>query len=181
MYLEQPMSDFEKALAEYHALDLRELNYAVRDLIVEADTALPVLSPLLDTSGPDNIDPPVLPHLNYHPPVMVSSVQPVWRAFRDLSIVLENQVQAQAQLTGIGAFGSGPWYIRNDDRHASVFGPNYLNLGPPLTSRSSTNPPNTRTNRQSRNARNWASRRRKRARAQAARARSMAENTGNSV
>ena len=117
-----------------------------------ADLAVPGLSPLLDTSGPDNIDAPVVPYLPT--PVVVSDVWPVWRALRDLSIVLDNQVQAQAQITGIGSFGSGPWYIRNDDRHASVFGPNYLKLGPPLTSHSSTNPPNTRTYRQRRNAKN---------------------------
>ena len=155
VYLEQPMSDFEKALAEYHALDLRELNYAVRDLIVEADTALPMLSPLLDTSGPDDIEPRTLPNLDHHPPVMVSSIRPVFRALRDLSMVLENQVQNQAQLTGIGAFGSGPWYIRNaDERHASVYGPNCLNLGPPLTPHISNPPPTTRTTRQNRTARN---------------------------
>ena len=149
---------------------------------MEADTALPTLSPLLDTSGPDDTEPRTLPNLDHNAPVMVSSVVPVFRALRDLSLVLENQVQNQAQLTGIGAFGSGPWYMRNaDDRHASVYGPNYLNLGPPLTPHISDPPPTTRHTRQNRTARNRASRRRKRARAQAARARSMAENPGNSA
>ena len=144
--------------------------------------AVPVLSPLLDTSGPDTIDPPVLPHLTHYPPVMVSDIWPVWRAIWDLSIVLDNQVQAQAQITGIGSFGSGPWYIRNEDRHGSSIGPDFLNPGPVPNINSGTSTPNTRTYRQRRNAKNRASyRRRKRAREMAARARSMAEDLGNSA
>ena len=171
------MTDLEKALAEYHALDLRELGYAMRDIIVKADLALPGLSPLLDTSGPDNIDAPVVPP---HP-VVVSDVRPVWRALRDLSIVLDNQVQAQAQITGIHTFGSRPWY-NNEDRHNSFTGSGLLNPGPFPNYHSGTGTPSTRTYRQRRNAKNRASyRRRKRAREMAARARSMAGDIGNSA
>ena len=94
MYMtEQPMSDFEKAMAEYHAMDLREIIYAVRNLIVEADTAVPALSSLLDTSGPNDTTRPPTPQLNPNAPVFVSSVVPVFCVLRDLSMLLENQVQ----------------------------------------------------------------------------------------
>ena len=34
MYMtERPMTDFEKALAEYHSLDLRQISHAVCDLV----------------------------------------------------------------------------------------------------------------------------------------------------
>ena len=179
MFLESgtPMSDFEKAMAEYHALDLREINYAVRNLIVEADTAVPALSPLLDASGPDDTEPPAMPQLNPNAPVFVSSVVPVYRVLRHLSLLLENQVQNQARLTGIGTFGSGPWYLRNADGPGdTLFGPDHLNLGPPLTPHVSNITPLPSTNRRirhNRTARNRASRRRKKIRAQLARERAM--------
>ena len=171
------MTDSEKGLEEYHALDLRDISYAVRDLIVEADTAVPALAPLLDAAGPDDMAAPEMPQLNPNAPVFVSSVVPVFRVLRNLSLMLDNKVQSQARLAGIGAFACGPWNVDNANGPGDVlYGPDGLKLGPRLTphvTNSSSLPSTSRRTRQKENrtARNRAARRRKKIRAQLARER----------
>ena len=85
-------------------------------------------------------------------PVMVSDVRPVWRALRTLSCVLDDQVQAQQQMTGINTFGSGPWY-NNVDRQSSFTGSG-LHQDHFPDNHSGTGTPDARTSRQRRNAKN---------------------------
>ena len=169
MYMtESPMTDFEKALAEYHALDLREISHAVHDLVIEADMALPTLSPMLDAEGSEDMEARVNSQLNPNAPVFVSSVVPVYRALRDLSKALENQVENQARLTGVGTYGSGLWFLRNSESYPE-------NQGPPPSPMASNTPSNSRRNRQNRTARNQAARRRRKIRARLARERAWLE------
>ena len=98
------MTDSEKEMEEYHALDLRDISYAVRDLIVAADTAVPDLAPLLDADGPEDMEAPEMPQLNPNALVFVSSIVPVFRVLRNLSLMLDNKVQYQARFAGIGAY-----------------------------------------------------------------------------
>ena len=127
------MTDNEKGLAEYHALDLRDISYAVRDLVVEADMAVPALLPLLDAAGPDAMAAPGMPHLDPNAPVLVSSVVPVYHVIRNLGLLLDNQVRNQAKLSAIGTYGSGPWCGHPDSPVDTIYGQNGLRSGPRLT------------------------------------------------
>ena len=85
---EHRMNEFTQPMAKYHALDLCDLEHQMEDIVATADMAVPSLSPLFGSAGPDGDEMQV--EIDPSTPLTVGEVTPVWNAIRTLRSVLDN-------------------------------------------------------------------------------------------
>ena len=91
-------------MAKYHALDLCDLGHQMEDIIATADMAVPSLSPLFGSAGPDGDE--VQVEIDPSTPLTVGEVTPVWNAVRSM---LDDRVHIQ-QMAGTTSIGYATLY-----------------------------------------------------------------------
>ena len=91
------MNEFTQPMAKYHALDLCDLEHQMEDIVATADMAVPSLSPLFGSAGPDGDE--VQVEIDPSTPLTVGEVTPVWNAVRSMLSMLDDRVHIQ-QMAG---------------------------------------------------------------------------------
>ena len=109
-------------MVKYHAMDMCDIEHAMRDCISMADLAVPVLAPTFRPSADEDSDMQV--DVDPVTPLTVGDIQPVWQALRTLRWMIDDRIHIQ-KMAGTAQVGYVPMYqhiLKLKDGHKSFSG-----------------------------------------------------------